>query len=83
MTRQTPTSKLIDRINDELPDVPIDQESHVLFYRGPKDAGQYAWFTTGWPCVASAETVTNLLRAKGLSAFHDGGQWEIGSGALL
>ncbi len=64
--RQTPTSKLIDRINQELPEIPITQEDEIIFFRGRRDAGEYRWFTKGIPCVCSSETITELLKAKKL-----------------
>lgn len=53
--------KLIKKINDQLPHVPISPGDKIISYRGPKDAGQYSWTTLGFPAVCSSETMTDLL----------------------
>lgn len=65
---QTVKEKLIKKINEQLPHVPISPGDKIMSYRGPKDAGQYSWSTMGFPAVCSCETMTYLLACKQLDS---------------
>lgn len=70
MKKETMTIKarLIKRINQELPFVPISSEDMIFHRRGKgtRDAGELSWYSSNG--VGSDETMTDLLKAKELSA---------------
>jgi len=81
---QTVSSKLVRRINADLPQVPLRPDAVLCSYRGPKDGGQMAWDAIDHsPRICSAETMTDLLSAARIACttpdqYRSNG-WEIGS----
>lgn len=78
-------TKLIYRIIEELPQVPISPLAEIYTYHGPKDGGQMSWETIGidGSRICSCESMTDLLKAKSLITtepkdYRSNG-WEIGS----
>lgn len=74
-------SRLLIRLRLEL-GLPITANAEIISYRGPKDAGQRAWWISTNTNIGSSETVTQLLQYERLDMttpkdYRSDG-WEIG-----
>lgn len=82
----TVKNRLINRIKQDLPMVPLNGLIDLVSYRGPKDAGQMSWEALGtMDRICSAESMTDLLKAKRITTTrpdqYKSNGWEIGSGS--
>ena len=77
-------TRLVRRIIEELPEVPISPIAKFYSYSGPKDAGQTSWETIGinGERICSCDTMSALLKAKKIgttrSEDYKSNGWEIG-----